>query len=333
MLMQALVESPNHVCCRYRLRAFQPSLKASGHEVHFRAFPPSLFEPILDPSIRPDLVILQRRLPDWWQRRKLNRIPVPILFDFDDAVWLRDSYSPKGFHSSKRASRFRRLMNSVAGVTAGNSFLAEEARRSNPALKVELIPTCVDVHRYPIATHESPTPSLVWIGSSSTMQGLERIRPVLESLGRTVPNLKLKQICDRFSRFDPLEVVETSWSEATETVEIASGDIGISWIPDDPWSRGKCGLKVLQYMAAGLPVVANPVGVHPEMVEHGVTGFLVTSPGEWKEAVRQLVRDPSLRKRMGQAGRRVVEERYSIEAGSQRWRSLLGRFVGRRASA
>lgn len=334
MLIQALVESPHHVCCRYRLRAFEPSLKAAGGDtIHFRRFPVSLFEPLLDHSLHPDLLILQRKLPNWWQRRKLNRVSIPIVFDFDDAVWLRDSYSPKGFHSTRRAGRFRRLMQSIDGVAAGNAFLAEEARRCNPALKIEWMPTCVDVKRYRVASHENPTPSLVWIGSASTLQGLERIRPVLEALGRAVPNLQLKQICDRFLRFDPLEVIETPWAEATETAEIASGDIGISWIPDDPWSRGKCGLKVLQYMAAGLPVVANPVGVHPEMIEHGVTGFLATTAEEWLDAVHQLVRDPDLRKRMGAAGRRVVEQRYSVEAGSDRWRSFLDSFLARRASA
>src|SRR5205085_460776 len=98
-------------------------------------------------------------------------------------------------------------------------------------------------------------------------------RPLLEEVGRRCSGVVLKLVCDRFVDFDNLTVVPCPWSEPGERRELASADIGISWLPDDAWSRGKCGLKVLQYMAAGLPVVANPVGVHTEMIGHGSTGF------------------------------------------------------------
>ena len=133
----------------------------------------------------------------------------------------------------------------------------------------------------------------------------------------------MKFICDRFLHFDGLPVVALRWTRATEAAEIAAADIGISWIPDDDWSRGKCGLKVLQYMAAGLPVVANPVGVHAEMVRHGETGFLADTAEEWVDAVGRLARDPDLRRRMGAAGRRLLEDRYSVASGARRWTALL----------
>src|SRR5262249_27988140 len=97
-------------------------------------------------------------------------------------------------------------------------------------------------------------------------------------------------------------------------------------IPDDLWSRGKCGLKVLQYAAAGLPVVANPVGVHPEMIRHGETGFLASTPAQWIAAVRRLADDPALRVRMGRAARRHFESRYSIAAGAAAWLEVLARL-------
>ena len=103
---------------------------------------------------------------------------------------------------------------------------------------------------------------LVWIGSASTLQGLEQARPIWEAVAEAVPGLRLRVICDRFPDSFPLPIVPVAWNEETEAHEIAAGQIGISWIPDDLWSRGKCGLKVLQYQAAGLPVVANPVGAH-----------------------------------------------------------------------
>ena len=109
-------------------------------------------------------------------------------------------------------------------------------------------------------------------------------------------------ICDRFPERFPIPVVPVAWDEQTEARELAAGQIGVSWLPDDLWSRGKCGLKVLQYQAAGLPVVANPVGSHREMIRDGETGFLATTPDEWVDAVRRLAGDARLRQKMGLAG-------------------------------
>jgi glycosyltransferase involved in cell wall biosynthesis len=155
------------------------------------------------------------------------------------------------------------------------------------------------------------------------LRGLESMTPLLEELGKTVPGLELKLLCDRFVQLQHLTVVPCPWSEASEAREIATGDIGISWMPDDLWSRGKCGLKVLQYMAAGLPVVASPVGVHVAMVQHGATGFLAETPAQWVHAVRRLAHDPALRRRMGRAGRYRLESDYSVAVGARQWLDLL----------
>ncbi len=199
--------------------------------------------------------------------------------------------------------------------------------------RVRVIPTCVDTDRYePSATaRDGDAPQLVWIGSSSTLQGLERQRPLLERLGREVPGLRLRLICDRFPRFDPLDVVPIPWNEATEAREIANGDVGVSWVPDDLWSRGKCGLKVLQYQAAGLPVIANPVGVHPEMIRPGETGYLAETETQWIEAVRTLAADRALRRRMGAKAREAVESRYSIASGAPAFVAALSGPLARQA--
>ena len=128
-----------------------------------------------------------------------------------------------------------------------------------------MIPTCVEPLLYPIARRLDPV-ELVWIGSGSTLQGLEQSRPIWQHVAQAMPGLKLRLICDRFPESFPLPVIPVNWKQQTEARELASGQIGISWVPDDLWSRGKCGLKILQYQAAGLPVVANPVGVHREMI-------------------------------------------------------------------
>src|SRR5262249_12146038 len=151
-------------------------------------------------------------------------------------------------------------------------------------------------------------------GSSSTLQGLEKERATFARLGREIPGLRLRLIADRGARFDPLPVDEVPWSAETEAADLAAGDVGVAWMPDDLWSRGKCGLKVLQYQAAGLPVVANPIGVHAEMVEPGKTGFLAETADDWVAAIGALANDPNLRRRMGLAARAAVERDYSVSA-------------------
>src|SRR5262249_60525366 len=125
-----------------------------------------------------------------------------------------------------------------------------------------------------------------------------------------------KLILGQFWLFRNLPVDPRPCSERTEAAEIAAADIGISHLPDDDWSRGKCGLKVLQYMAAGLPVVANPVGVQAEMVQHGVNGFLADTPEQWCDAINALAADHGLRERMGRAGRLRVETEFSVATGA-----------------
>jgi glycosyltransferase involved in cell wall biosynthesis len=152
----------------------------------------------------------------------------------------------------------------------------------------------------------------------------------LEHLGQRWPGLDLKIICDRFLQLRHLPVLCCPWSQATEAAELASADIGISWLPGDLWSRGKCCLKVLQYMAAGLPVVANPIGVQAHLVRHGKTGFLAETPEEWAEAIGRLAHDPELRRLMGRAGRLRVEQDFSVAVGARRWLQVLQETQGRK---
>lgn len=334
MQLVALVESPGHVCCRYRLAAFRPWLEADGHALRLEALPRGLFARWrLFRRLRGHSVILQRALLPRWQLALLRRHARHLVFDLDDAVFLRDSYSPKGLLHPRRQRRFAATVAACDAVVAGNDFLAAEAARHTRG-HVQVVPTCVDPTRYRPRPAPGEGTTLVWIGSSSTLQGLERIAPRLEALGRRVPGLTLKVICDRFPTFTHLPVLPCRWREDREADDLAAADIGISWVPDDLWSRGKCGLKVLQYMAAGLPTVANPVGVHEEMVSPGETGWLATTEAEWVEAVRRLTVDPEARRRLGGAARRRVEARYSVAAGWRGWREVLAKLQapGRRSA-
>jgi glycosyltransferase involved in cell wall biosynthesis len=335
--LTALVESCEHVCCRYRLTAFRPCFEQAGYRLELRPLPERWWSRLrLFRSLRhTDVVILQRKLLQPWQLYFLRRFAPRLLFDFDDAVFLRDSYAAKGLHSTGRRRRFAATVRAADAVAAGNAFLQQQAGAVLPnADRVQLVPTCVDPGRYPLAPHEreGAAVQLVWTGSSSTLRGLESIRPLLEQIGQRCSGVRLRLICDRFLRLRHLPVDACPWTETSEAVELASADIGISWLPDDSWSRGKCGLKVLQYMAAGLPVVANPVGVQAEMVRHGETGFLVETPEQWTEAINRLARQPGLRRQMGQAGRRCVEANYSVSTGAARWLTLLQKLRRRDAA-
>ncbi|MDB5313208.1 MAG: mshA 8 [Gemmataceae bacterium] len=333
MRLVALVEAEDHVCCRYRLAAFRPYLAAAGHTLELRALPRSWYGRLTlgRDLAHADAVILQRKLLPRLAIALLRRRVRRFIFDLDDAVWLRDSYSPRGFDDPRRTRRFRAVVQASDLIVAGNDYLAAEVRRWVGPTRVAVIPTCVDVTKYPARSRrESASTQLVWVGSSSTLRGLEQFAPTLSAIGKAVPGTRLKLICDRFIDVPHLPVDRCPWDEATEPVELAAASVGIAWVPDDPWSRGKCGLKVLQYQAAGLPVVANPVGVQTDFVRHGETGFRATTTDEWVTAVRRLAGDAEMGWRLGAAGRRQVEEEYSVAVGAARWVAALDRLAGLR---
>ena len=313
----ALVEARDHVCCRYRVRAFESALASAGCSLTVEPLASGLIGRMRQfrRLSRFDTTLLQRKLLPGWQFRELRRHSRRLVFDFDDAVLYRDSYDSRGPHDPRRAERFTRTVQHADSVIAGNTFLADRAREAGASAdRIRVIPTCIQVP--PPARRTDARPDgleLVWIGSASTMAGLELQRPLWERIGREVPGVRLRMICDQFLRFDALPVVEVPWAEATEAEALATADVGISWVPDDLWSRGKCGLKILQYQAAGLPVVANPVGVHPEMIHPGVDGYLPSNADQWVEAIGKLAADPPLRRWMGQAARNLASSRYSVD--------------------
>ena len=321
MKILALVEARDHVCCRYRISAFERALGASGWSLTIEPLAPGLFSRMAQFARSGDFdcVILQRKLLPAWQIGELRRRSKRLIFDFDDAVLYRDSYDRRGHYHRRRRERFKRTVQMADVVLAGNDFLSGCALDAGAnSDQVRVIPTCVETDD----ARPGPRPGsksgvdLVWIGSSSTMAGLDQQRPLWERIGLEIPEVRLRMICDRFLRFEALRVVGIRWSEASENLDVASGDVGISWVPDDLWSRGKCGLKVLQYQAAGLPVVANPVGVHLDLVRPGIDGFLPSNSDEWVEAIQTLVDEPELRQSLGRAARKSVEARYSVAAWS-----------------
>ena len=312
---------------RYRITPFSEAFHNQNGPLGVREIPKGIIGRIrVAAGLKGSNLILQRKLLPVWQTRWLRKQVKHLLFDFDDAVFLRDSYHPKGFYDRKRLSRFQAVMESADAVIAGNHYLADRATEFRGTNRTYIIPTCINPSLYPANTRNRQPGSpfyLAWIGSSSTLQGVESQSETWNLVGREIKEAVLRVICDRFPTFSSIQVDQKTWSKTTEAFDLSSSDVGVSWIPDDPWSRGKCGLKVLQYMAAGLPVIANPVGVHLEMITPGVNGFLCAKPEEWLESIRWLCDNPEESRKMGLAGRALVEEKYSITAGFQTWSKVL----------
>lgn len=329
MKVLALTEAPNHVCYRYRIEAFARALAERDWTLESLPLSPHTFQrsPQLREASTADVVILQRKLLPLWQLRILDRAANLLIYDFDDALFYRDSYARKGPSSWMRLGHFWATIYAADAVTAGNPYLRDHAAAYIEPSRVHLLPSTVQPSLYPLARHErtGSDVKLVWIGQHSTLGCLGHAEPALAAAARRLPGLQLRVICNKFPSLADIHVVPRQWSAATETAEVADADVGISWLPDDVWSLGKCGLKVLQYMAAGLPVIANPVGMNRTMVRHGETGFLVRTGQETAEAIARLADDPALRRRMGAAARRLVESDYSVD----RWAPVFAELVDR----
>lgn len=250
------------------------------------------------------------------------------VFDFDDAVFLSNvSDANRRFVGLKPFGQPARLVARAARVAAGNAWLAEWARSQRPgrpADEVEVIPTAVDTDVWKPRPRPPAPPRLAWIGSPSTVTYLDPLRPALARLGARHPALELHVVGAPFSA-DGIKTIVHPWSAETE-VEITSAcDVGLSPLPDDDWSRGKCGLKLLLYMALGLPAVASPVGVHREIVRSGENGILAATPDAFEAAIEGWLADPESRARCGRAARETVVADYSIASVAPRLAALLRR--------
>ena len=257
-----------------------------------------------------DGVLLHRKTLTAWDAWALGPSP-RLIYDFDDAV-MYQARAP-GQPNPTRLRRFERTVTRACLVIAGSPYLARYADAVG-ARKVDVIPTGLDLARFAPKTGypSSGPPRLVWIGSASTLKQLEPFRPTFEALGRAIPDVTLRIIADAALDAAGLRVENVPWSLEAEGRLLAESDIGIAPLPDTPYTRGKCGFKVLQYMAAGLPAVTSPVGVNADYVRRDATGLWAGTAEEWIGAVRRLAADAPLRQRMGGAGRRRVEAEFDF---------------------
>ena len=293
---------------RYRALSYFPLLRDAGWEPSLIEVSGGVISPMnmLRAAARAHVVVVVRRTLPVTVTRLLRAAARRLVFDFDDAVF----NTPRG-PSATRSRRFEAITRRCDQVWAGNDYLLEKARAH--CRDVRCLPTVVDPPAYPT---DVPKPSdsidLVWIGGSSTRTYLEKAIPPLETAAQRIAQLRLKIIADFALSTNRLPVVAVPWSGETEARDLAASHIGIAPMPDSDWTRGKCGLKVLQYMAASLPVISSPVGANERIVCDNETGLLADGDAAWTEAVVRLAKDAPLRARLGAAGRTRVEQHYAL---------------------
>ncbi len=253
---------------------------------------------------------------------------IPLVYDFDDAIFVpykspSNSYMSYLKFFGKTAGICRRAQQ----VIVGNRHLREYAIQHNA--EVTIVPSTIDTEKYHPELRRNKgdgVPVIGWTGSYSTLQHLQRAFPALTRLAKR-HRFRLVVVGTEAPEIAGVDVEFRRWSSETEVQDLADIDVGIMPLPDDPWSRGKCGLKALQYMALGIPPVVSPVGANTEIINDGVNGFLAEDGDQWVNRLSSLIKNSKLREQLGREARQTVEERYSARVAAPRVLETFERAV------
>jgi glycosyltransferase involved in cell wall biosynthesis len=336
-----LVLSPHMPSTRFRVMQYLPFLAEQRVKFKVIAMEPSFSVPGLKKLCkswhylralfivwRYDLVFLQKpgfMINRWIYLKLLFRLQKKMIFDFDDAIFLNHETG-----LAQNEGWLKKLAFILAHshlIIAGNSYLAEFCKKHNH--RVTIIPTPIDCETY--CPRESPPLAgqmltIGWMGTDSNLPYLLTLIPVIkELLAETAARFMIVTgpAAKPFGCEYHEKIVWKTWQGETEIDDLRLFDIGIMPLADDTFTLGKCGFKLLQYMAVGIPVVASPVGMNREIVEDGINGFLAAAESEWLDKLRALCADENLRQRLGRAGRETVLKRYALKKFSGPWLSLL----------
>lgn len=262
--------------------------------------------------------------------RRFVKSGAKIIFDFDDSIWLNDvsqgNYKLKWMKRPAKTSDIIRLSDMVF---AGNTYLADYAQQYNKNVKI--VPTTINTNyhtlRKPKFNHSAIC--IGWTGTSTTLKHFEVAIPVLRKLKQKYEGrIYFKVIVNFPYEVKELDLLATEWRKETEIEDLSEFDIGIMPLPDDNWSKGKCGFKGLQYMAMEISTVMSPVGINSEIINDGENGFLANSDEEWAVKLSKLIESPELRERLGKAGRQTVIERYSVESQKNDYLKYFNELLG-----
>jgi glycosyltransferase involved in cell wall biosynthesis len=274
-----------------------------------------------------DAVWLEKEVFPWipflFERGFLRRHR--IIVDYDDAIFHNYDENKSAIIRRVLGTKIDHVMQSASLVTVGNSYLAARAERAG-ARRIEYLPTVVDTARYSAVGACKARCNIGWIGTPKTAAYLHLVQPALRNINKAYGARAVLIGSGAIKLGVPAEI--HSWFEDTEAQKLTAIDIGIMPLPDEPWERGKCGYKLIQYMAAGIPVVASPVGVNVDIIRDGVNGFLASSVAEWETALTKLACDADLRTTMGMAGRAMIEQRFSTRVVAPKLAKLIREVAG-----
>ncbi len=303
MKLLILTNKPERASCKQRICVYMDILHDNGIDCEVVVFQSGIFRRLrqLKYSRNFDAVFLQKKrfrfLDVIWAKHYCRK----IIYDIDDAVMYSDK---AGEHESwSRKRRFAQTAKSADIIIAGNSYLAGQAKQFNDNLHI--LPTGLSIAEYNRKAQQPQNDDkirLVWIGNKNTLKYLAEIIPALEEIGSQFDNVVLRIICNCFFDLRNMPVEKCQWSLETQAADLVTSDIGLAPLPDNRFTRGKCGFKILQYQAASLPVVASPVGVNAEYVQHETNGFIAADKSDWVRNISRLICERELRKRMGRLG-------------------------------
>jgi len=261
--------------------------------------------------------------PPWMEWIISKVLRKRMIYDFDDAIWLKDTSGVNNFISKlKWQQKVSSICRWSFRVSVGNNYLAKFAAEYN---KNNIInPTTLDTlhaHRG-LKNHGDRPLTIGWTGSHSTMKYLYPLEGVLKRLEQRY-HFRFVVISNRQPDMQLANLHYIPWAQVREVDDLRQLHIGLMPLPDDPWAKGKCGFKALQYLSLGIPALVSPVGVNTEIVAHGTNGFVCNNNEDWYEYLSQLMDDAAMRTRLGRAGRKTVEARYSVQSNRDNFLSLF----------
>jgi len=317
MNLLILTNNPNRASFRQRIAIYLNALRENGLNCEVAKLPSGSLarRRLFKQTAEFDGVFLHKKTLNFLDAFWLRRYAKKIIYNFDDAIMYSDR-TPEHDNRSHFVP-FRRTVKLSDMVITGSSYLATHAKKFNS--NVETLPLGLKVSDYMVdrPNKDDSVVRLVWIGSQNTLHYLRAIKPALEEIGSRFNHVILRIICEDFFNLENMQVEKYMWSEQTRGTDLAKCDIGLAPLPDNRFTRGKCSFKVLEYAAAGLPVVASPVGTNSQHVRDNVTGFLAISIHEWFEKITQLINDPQLREQMGKEGLAQVQNFDTVIIGKK----------------
>jgi glycosyltransferase involved in cell wall biosynthesis len=325
MNVLVIISNPTRASYRQRVKVFLDILRSNGIFTKVEQLPkhPLHRMELFKKSVSYDCVFLHKKALNYLDAAWLKKYSKTIVYDFDDAIMYNPENPEK--YDLKRQKAFKRIAEASNMIIAGCPFLAEKAKEFNP--NVHILPTALDtkIFNTEFSIPKDDKIRLVWIGSDSTTRYLKEIVPALEEIGSRFKNVVLRIICDTFIDLKNMPVEKKVWSLETQIPDLLSSDIGLAPLTDNLFTRGKCGFKILQYAAAGLPVVTSPIGVNADYVRDNISGFHASSISEWVEKTSILIKDSDLRKRMGKIGKEYVAQ-YDIDVIGEKLAKLLLKY-------